>query len=508
MLEAGGAGPLGSRSYVVTFVLLFACLLAWAAAVPMYGAPDEPGHMVKAYAVVHGDRGTMNDAGQREYRVPPEYTDGYLCYAFDAKRPASCLDLSSSGPDHLQTTRAARYAPFFYVLVGWPSLLTRRVWGLYLMRGVAAAWVALLLSLAMHNILRLRNRGPLLVGGTLAMTPAVFFFGASVNPSGMAIAAGMAVWTGGFALLRSGAVPRQRLPLALTKFAAPLCLFLLLRRDSLLWAGLILISLAAITRRERRRELASSHSAWGWGAAVLASALLQLATGTHGATGLVGEAAGGGLSGPWHELPNYIREVGGGVLGWRDSPVPTFVYDVFSGGTVTLVTLSLFLAPRRIAVVVTGLVALVVTAPVAIGAFRYPYFQGRYLLPLAVGVALMAGLGLSESTRSKPWPRYLTLGTLALVAAAHVLAFGQTLRRYTAGAHGGWFFSRATAWQPPVLGATPLAVLYAASIVAVLTWMFVLASARRRPPEKFGDGRGCAPRAAAARRFRPLTVDL
>jgi hypothetical protein len=332
-------------------------------------------------------------------------------------------------------------------------------------------------------MLRMRNRGPLVAGAALAMTPAVFFFGASVNPSGMAIAAAMAVWTGGLALLRPDVVPQERLPVALATFAGPLCLFLLLRRDSLLWGGLILISLAVITRRHRWAELASSRKARGWGVAVLAAVALQLATGRTGTARLMGETAGGAISGAWNLLPNYIREVGGGVLGWLDSPLPTFVYGVFIGGTVALATAALLLAPTRLRVAVAGIATAVVIAPLAIGAVGYAHFQGRYLLPLALGVALVAGAGISESGRSKAWPWYLTIGSLTLVAVAHVLAFAQTLRRYSAGWRGGWFFAHTTPWRPPVLGATPLAILYAASIVAVLTWMYMLAAERRRPPE-------------------------
>jgi hypothetical protein len=373
------------------------------------------------------------------------------------------------------------------------------------MRAVAAGWVALLLTAALHSILRLPNRRPILVGMALATTPAVFFFGASVNPSGMAIAAGIAVWTGGFALLRSDALPRARLHFALAGACAPLCLLLLVRRDSLLWAGLIVLSLAAITPRQRWKELAASRASWGWAAAVLAAIVLQLATGGHGTAELVGNAVGGSASGAWNELGQDIREIGGGVLGWRDTPMPTFVYVVFIGGTVVLAAFSLLRAPRRLALVLAGLTILVVAAPLAIGAYRYPYFQGRYILPMSVGVALLAGLGLSEEPRWEEWPSALTITILAVVGTAQVLAFAQVLRRFTAGRNGGWFFAHPTAWRPPGLDATPLTILYAAAIVALLAWCLLLVTPEHEPLTSVGSGDVL--RATAPRRPRPMRVE-
>jgi hypothetical protein len=479
MLGAAGFRPHAGRRFLVTFALLLACLVAWSVATPMYGSPDEPAHMVKAYAIVHRDSGTWNMSGKYEYLVPPQYTAGDVCYAFRREQPANCLQLPSPGPDHLQSTAAEPYPPFYYVLVGWPTLITPRVSGLYMMRAASAAWVALLLALALHNVFELRNRRSLLVGAALALTPAVFFFGATVNPSGLSIAAGMAAWTGGFALLRTDRLLRA--PLALAKVGAPLCLFLLLRRDSVLWAGLMLISLAVITPRDRRHELRRSRVAWAWGAAVVASALLQLNTGGAATATGVGEAGEGSLSDAWNDIPNYIDQIGGGVLGWLDTPVPNFVLDVFTYGTGLLAILALCFAPRRLAIAVVAFTALVVTAPLTIGAIRHPYFQGRYMLPFAVGIALTAGLGLTESVRTKRWLRYLPIVAFPLIGAAHVHAFAQTLRRHTAGTHGDWFFTHATPWGPPGLSATVLTILYSIAIIALLTWLFVQSLADATP---------------------------
>jgi hypothetical protein len=121
-------------------------------------------------------------------------------------------------------------------------------------------------------------------------------------------------------------------------------------------------------------------------------------------------------------------------------------------------------------------------------------------------VPLLAGLGLSEDTRSKEWPSSVVITFLVLAATAHLVGFAQVLRRFTAGRNGGWFFAHASAWQPPVLGATPLAVLYAAAIFALVAWMCLLGLAPEHEPRTSVDGDDILS-ATAPRRPRPLSVE-
>src|SRR6266566_2071464 len=111
MLEADELRPQGVVTFLVTFALILACLVTWSLATPMYGAPDEQAHMVKAYAVVHGDAGTVDEHGVRKYDVPAAYTGGDICYAFRSEQPADCQRLAS-GPNHPARTTAESYPPF------------------------------------------------------------------------------------------------------------------------------------------------------------------------------------------------------------------------------------------------------------------------------------------------------------------------------------------------------------------------------------------------------------
>jgi hypothetical protein len=478
MLERGGARSPSARRFAVSFGAMFACLLLWGLSTPMFGSPDEQEHAVYAYALVHGDRGHPTAEGP-EFRVPAPYIDEHiLCYAFDMEKPASCLELTSEGPDHNAVSTAATYPPFYYYLVGWPSLFSSRLFTLYAMRAVSAMWVALLFAVALENVARVRNRTSLIAGVALATTPAFLFFGASINPSGLSIAAGLALWTAGLTLALGARV--AELNRAVARVGAPLCLLLLLRRDALLWSALILLVLVGVTPRNRLRVLVRARAVWLWSVAAIASAAAQVTmSGAETATSLADNATGS-ASGALADLPFYIQQMGGGVLGWLDTPLPQFVYTVFTYGTVAMGLVALRFAPRRVALAILAVAALVVGAPLIIGTYRYPYFQGRYMLPFTIGLALLAGAGLSDRLGARRSSYRVTVGALVLTGIAHVVAFAHTMRRFTAGAHGPWWFSVPPAWEPPALSPSALLVLFTLAVTAWVVWMALLATPDRR----------------------------
>lgn len=470
MLEAARLRPRWWGRFAVCFALTFGCLVAWSLVTPMYGTADEQVHMVTAYAVTHGDQGRTNADGEREFEVPAVYTGETICYAFNKEAPASCLYFDSDAPHHLATSGAWAYPPFYYLLVGWPTLLSSGLVGLYLMRVVAAFWAAALLAVALQNLELVRHRGPLLLGVAMALTPAVFSLGGTVNPSGLSFAAALAVWTGGIVLLRTDRLDRPAHSLA--RLGAPLCLFLLLRRDTVLWAGLIGLLLIGITPRSRWRELARMRATWAWAGAVLASAALELSlSGGSTATALATRGAGS-FAKAWTDMQFYLDQVGGGILGWFDARLPEAAYDVFTYGPALLAVVAICVAPRRIALAAAGAIALVLVLPLAIGTVTFGYFQGRYLLPLAFGVPLLGALGIAERLRGRVAPPGLAIGALTIVGVTQVASFAHVMRRFTAGAHGPWWFESPPQWTPPVLPPTILLIGYAAALTGLLLWIY------------------------------------
>ncbi len=245
------------------FALLVGVLLLMVLAIPLFGAADENQHLTMAYAVNHGEWSAGSSRAVVE--APSIYTGDLPCFALRPNRSASCQELVEDGPDHRVSTSASSYPPTYYLLVGWPTRFSTGVLSLYLVRVVSAVLVALLLTLAFDSLVRVgRQPAPLLVGLSVAVTPAVVFFGAVVNPSGLAIAASLAAWAGGLLLVRG---PADRLRWATVRFALPLGLVLLLRRDSLYWGALVAVAVLALARGDRLRALVRRPATWvavGW----------------------------------------------------------------------------------------------------------------------------------------------------------------------------------------------------------------------------------------------------
>ena len=169
----------------------------------------------------------------------------------------------------------------------------------------------------------------------------------------------------------------------------------------------------------------------------------------------------------WWEAARYIRTYllqAVGVLGWLDSPIgeEAFLIAMILAGFVAL--LGLTAVHRRLAVS-TGLavVALLVT-PVAFGLVRFPYLQGRYLLPIWVGGMVVAGLSARFADVGGRFDRRTSRIVLGGWAAVHLVAALQNLRRYAVGRSGSWNFVTDAEWSPDTMSN---AVAVGAYVVAV-----------------------------------------
>lgn len=483
--------------FALSVALVLCCLVLWALAMPLFSAADEGAHMVKAYAVVHGRRARVDaETGRQYFEVPSVYAYGggqdLPCFAFRAEQSADCMTLDENGPDHEVASSAATYPPFFYVLAGWPSLVTSGSASLYLMRLSGAVPVALLLAMGIESMARMRRRAPLLLGVAVAVTPAVLYFGAMVNPSGLTIAAAFAAWTGGIFLSRSERL--ERMGWAAARVGLPLCVLVLPRRDSVLWAALLVGALLAVTSWARLRQLARSWAVWAWVVAVGACVALQLVvSGAQSGSSFAGQAGGSGGS-FWDALGDaswIAHQVQGGILGWLDVNLPFPVFHIFLVSTGFLVVGAIGFARRRVSLTVLAMVVGVALIPLMIGTIQYPYFQGRYLMPLTVGVPVMAGLGIVEGLRGNPLPRRLLWLLFPLLAFAQVISFAQAVRRYVSGASADWWFFSSPRWQPPAGNPTLMVVLYTGTIVALFVWWYALAqSATPDAASPPGSGEG------------------
>jgi hypothetical protein len=486
VLATRDPGDGGLRRYAVTFALLLAALLLWGVSTPTFGAADENKHMTMAYAVVHGQWTRSSSGSGPTFEVPSVYTAAPPCFALKVRVSAGCQVLDLHGPSHRVHDPAWSYPPFYYALVGWPTWFSSGLRSLELMRAVSAALVAAMMALAFDTLGRVAHRGPLVLALTIAMTPMVFFFGAVVNPSGLAIAAALATWTGGLLLIRAGPPTWS----SVARFAGPLCVFLLMRRDSLYWAALIVGALLLLATWDRVRTMLRSRTVWiGAGAVVVCAAVSFLSGG-----GGVGDAASGsGSAGSfWKAVvttPYYLRQLVG-ILGWLDAVLPFPVYLLYGAMLAFLLLAVWCFGSARAALVTAAIVAAVLAVPLAIGTLRYPYFQARYQLGFAAGLPLVAALGITEllDARGWIWPRRAMVLILAMVGVAQAMAFAQMLRRFTAGEFGQWWIFHRPQWQPSAGPPTLLVLLFVAVMAALCAWLYRLSRAGTVTADAHSEG--------------------
>ena len=117
------------------------------------------------------------------------------CYAFAPAQSANCLREIPDGSDlRPADTSAGLYNPTYYVLVGWPSLLTSDTsLAVIGMRVAGALLVTFFLAAGFAALYRLRPSRATAFGLAAAVTPMVLFLAAAVNPNGLEIATGFAL---------------------------------------------------------------------------------------------------------------------------------------------------------------------------------------------------------------------------------------------------------------------------------------------------------------------------
>jgi hypothetical protein len=473
----------GIRSFIWAFIAVGLSIGAWSIATPLGSAPDEPTHIIQAAAAVRGqlyahqvpltlDGLSLGKVGV--VSLPAWVTDvPNLSHLPDVPTCTETACTAAIGQSGAQTgsgnvltgTQFSDYPPLYYLIVGIPTLVATRTGALYGMRFTGALLDSALIALGLFLLARYHPRRLPLLGALIALSPMVLFVGAVVSSSGMETAAGFAAWCGGLCLAARHDVPRTLaiwtvLAFVLLTFSRPL---------SPIHVVVIFVVLAVMAGGRRVRD-PNLRPVWITTLAGLGVAgVMLVVTGVPALLVVAGKPSRplSFASSVWLTVRltgSRLRECVGN-FGWRDVPVAAWIVGVWAVAVGGLIAFGAAALRWRGLIALGLLIVAVLAMPVILETPRMntigPYWEGRYWLPLVVGVPLVGSAIGSRRSRpmlSPPLRRFGLVGVVAVLLVAQVVAFVATLRHYV---------DLAGRWTPPGGSALPIALFVAGQVLLI-----------------------------------------
>jgi hypothetical protein len=396
---------------LLAFLGFFLMAAAWSVAMPYEGAPDEIDHVVRAAGVVAGQvapKPAAVKAGSGAIQTVPRglIRSNANCWIHKPAVPVGCA--SPPGSDRTLAhapTGAGRYPPLYYAAVGAPLRLWPGMPGLILARLIGAALCAGLIAAAFAAVWRWSRHRLMAAGLLLAFTPIAAQLCGSVNPNGIEIVSGIALFAAGLPLFagyrwRPGEPRPEWDRRLLALFGVSAIVLVTMRTSGPPWLLVALAMLLAPYRPRLFLALWRDRAARAWFAG-LAVALLAGVVWT-----LVMKATDfGDYRLTQHLSPAQVAwqiadrwrgwlDEAVGVLGFMDTRLPGWAYLIWeslAGGVLLWALVAVRGADRWRLAAAGALAILVPSAMQFIGANTTGFItQGRYVLPLLVGVVLMA----------------------------------------------------------------------------------------------------------------------
>jgi hypothetical protein len=500
---------------LVVFMLLPA---AWAFVTPYDGSYDEHDHVVRAAGVVRGQilvppTHQKDDGGYQSVPaslVPPN---------FDCMRkrsePATCLGTPPNDRTPRDVhTRAARYNPLYYAVVGWPLLPLPSMAGVILARLLNALLCAVILATALVTMWPLRRYRFMFLAMLLAVSPMVLSLNGLVNPNGVEIDAAILLWVALLRLLRPdlagdqppdqppdttadteaagrAAAAHERRRLVLRAIVAATVIVLARSEGIAVVAAICVFAAFALGARTGVRTLVRRADVrWG-GIVVAASVLVSVLWSLVSKVADIGADAHG-LDYSWSivvrtillgKFDFWLRQTVG-LFGYGLIGLPIWVHVLWGvvGGTLVLGAFALCRDKRLAYTIVAIPVVCFLIGSIAdmymVRRVGY-WMQGRYFLPLWVGMFFLAALALpGRALAVTALRRLYATGFLVWTTA---IVFG-LISTFTHFVDGNGPISYPKGWHPPAGAATPF-LLGLAGIVATgaLTLVYLRSLPRQEP---------------------------
>jgi hypothetical protein len=415
--------------------------MMWALSNPMLAAPDEPAHLLRAQGFSQFDFSS------------PYQTDGIPlreidCLRFNADVTADCMNLVWEEPWNELGTSTDGYPPLLHAIAAIPNAMFDGLTATYATRVWLAIVNVALLSWA--AVISLRRGTWALTGLMLGMTPTVVFTMGTVNPSGLS-AAGAALLVTGIASLGPR---RHNEGNCLAPVWVGAAILILTRRDGALWAALIaaVAYLPHVSPRQLFNLLVSSSKTrrtFFIGIPIVIASSFWV---VRWVARFVDRQATAERS-TWQALRAlriYLDHLMG-TFGWLDSAMGIEAFLVSIAVTSFFVILAVSSGHRRHRWSIVMSLMLLVIVPVAFGTIRYPYFQGRYLIPMWIAAMVLTGHSLQSSRESLKKLGIRPRSILLLWIGVHVWSILNNLKRYVTGRNGSWDLFSSEVWHPPMM---------------------------------------------------------
>jgi hypothetical protein len=458
------------RTFLLAFAAFFLIGTAWALALPVNGTYDEKQHLVRAYAVWTGQwlpharaidaRGIETSAFEGPRSLLPENAD---CTTIDKPQyhPASCLKITDDRTVTEVPSAAARYNPVYYAIVGLPLRLSPDNTGLLLARLLSAAASAALLAWAFAMTPRALGRLSIM----LAFTPMAADLAGALNPNGLEISAAVLLFV---ALLH-----KQWLPAGI----AALLLCTVRDLGPFFAAAVIGLSLLVTKAPPKSRSFVVPTAIGLAFAAFWAVVASRASDVGHVANPMT---TGEILKDIVDDRAEFWARQIIGQFNYGETTISIAVIALWYLLIAALVAPALLRGPNRLRVAIAAAFAVSALLLVALELYFAPkvghFAHGRYVMPLGVGVVLLA----ASVERYPEWLRELPLivTVAALTVPMQVYALARVMTRFQRGIEAG-LNPFGGSWTPPVGAAVPL---LCALVGAGLLGVIVTRSSVRRTP--------------------------
>jgi hypothetical protein len=478
---SAAALPTPRQAFRYVFVAVLLTQLAWIIAVPAFRGLDEFDHAYKARAVAGGHllgSGPVPRPHGDLVVVPRDFVDAATdaCESRAYTIRVNCHPVTSVGDGNVTVaSTAAKYNPMYYAVVGAVGALFPGTASLLAMRLATALLCALLLGWAAAMTARWASNHWPYLGLAVACTPVLLYSTSIVSPNGVHYAAAVLAWTGLLGLVDERLDQRP----GLIAFTTGAVVVLGTHTTGPLWVLLMCLAVLLLApMRTWRWRMRSRPRAWAAAALVVASAAAASVAWVH--------YAGANRLGPpdpdltpltvhdvFREMQLWVFQ-SVGAFPMRDEAAAPTTYGLWILVFVAGAVLFFRRASTRQRWVQAGLLVASMLVPLVLTLIAFSSlglaWQGRYALPLTVGMPLVAGWALS---REHVAPREtVTVGVLVLLGIASAFSVVAVTQRESL-----------LAPHPPLTEYIPFGTALAGTL-AVMGPLVLLVMLRRRGPAR------------------------